>query len=626
MADNAKKMPQESHRAAAFVSRPSGTPAFLSLLADLAAPAFTEAPQLPLATLDSAPNRSRLLVQLLQNRGISGASAIDAFLDGDWRAAKGPLLNLDLAVARIRRAIAEAERIVVYGDFDCDGITSCALLTVALRSLGAHVEPYVPKRDDDGRGLNLEAVRELAGAGTRLVITTDCGTANVDEVEVARSLGMDVIVTDHHPAHGPIAPAYAVVNPQQEGDTSGEGDLAGVGVAFRLAQALLKERADVPARNGEETLEDALDALLDLVAIGTVADVVPLTAVNWALARAGLRRMATRPRPGVRALLAAARAYPAGLVARDISFALAPRLNACGRMGQPELAVRILVTDDDDEARVLALRVEALNQERQARTEGMLAEARKQAESQRASQAALIAVGDRWPLGIIGLVAGRLAEEYRRPAFVISRDADECRGSARGPEGVNLGELLAARPDFFKRFGGHARAAGFTLATDDLDRFLAYVRERFAALSEELRAADEAGANGPRTITVDCRLRLNRLTRDSNVYADIEALEPFGADFAEPVFLTPELRITSCRRSGPDGRTLRLSLSDGHGTMREAIWSRRGEFCDRLKASLSSLPLLDVAYTLRRYQTAFGEPVWRMHVETVAKHEIEGEK
>lgn len=613
MADNANKMPQAS-REIAFALETSKRLTFLS---ELAAPSLTEAPQLPLATLDSVPNRSRLLVQLLHNRGVSGADAIETFLNGNWRSPGPPLLHLDRAVDRIRRAIAAEEHIIVYGDFDCDGITSCALLTVALSTLGASVEPYVPKRDDDGRGLNLEALRALAETGARLVITTDCGTANIDEVAAARSLGMDVIVTDHHPPHGPLAAAYAVVNPQQDGDVSGERNLAGVGVAFRLAEALLTGEAGDARLVGEHTLE----ALLDLVAIGTVADIVPLTPDNWALARAGLRRMNARPRPGVRALLEAARVDPGNVVARDISFALAPRLNACGRMGQPELAVRILVTEDAEQARALAMRIETLNAERQALTDGILAEVREQTASQHATQAALIAVGDQWPLGIIGLVAGRLAEEYRRPVFVISCYMDECRGSARGPEGINLGELLAARPEFFKRFGGHARAAGFTLAMNDLDAFLAYVRERFTAPSSDLRAMDASDMNGARPVAVDCRLRLNRLTTRSDIYADIEALEPFGAGFAEPIFLTPDLRITNCRRSGPEGRTLRLSLSDGQHTVREAIWSRRGEFCDRLKGMLSSLSLVDVAYTLRKYRTPGGEPAWRMHVETVVAHE-----
>lgn len=599
-----------------MLDSPTLSPSLAGLLADLAAPLVQEAPQLPLPALDGVRGRSRLLVQLLHNRGISGPAAIDEFLAADWHSPGPLLLHLDRAVARIRRAIAQGEHIVVYGDFDCDGITSCALLAIAVRSLGGHVDTYVPKRDDDGRGLNPEAVRELAAASARLIITTDCGTANVEETELARSLGMDVIVTDHHPPHGSMAPAYAILNPRQEGDTSGEGDLAGAGVAFRLAHALLADAAD---ENDERVL-----ALLDLVAIGTIADVVPLTRVNWALARAGLQRIHAAPRPGVRALLEAARVDTGSASARDISFALAPRLNACGRMDHPDWAVQILMLEDYEEARELAQHIEALNLERQMLTDRVLTEARAQAEQQRADQAALIAVGDEWRLGIIGLVAGRLADEYRRPAFVISRGPRECRGSARGAGGINLGGLLAERPEFFKRFGGHAQAAGFTLATSDLDAFLAYVRERFAASSaaphgaSDTTVANGASANGPRTIAVDCRLRLNRLTTGSTVYADLAALEPFGAGFTEPVFLTPALRITSCWRSGPEGRTLRLALDDGHGTRHEAIWSRRGEFCDRLRTLLPSLPPVNAAYTLRPYHTASGETAWRLHVETIA--------
>lgn len=577
-----------------------------------------EAPQLPLATLDAMPGRSRLVVQLLHNRGIVGPAAVDAFLAADWHAPGPLLLHLERAVERIRRALVRGERIVVYGDFDCDGITSCALLAVALRTLGAHVDTYVPKRDDDGRGLNVEAVRELAASGARLIITTDSGTANVAETEFAQSLGVDVIVTDHHPPHGPVAPAYAVLNPRQEGDTSGEGDLAGAGVAFRLAQALLADTLDEQREQRE--------SLLELVAIGTIADVVPLTPVNWALVRAGLRRMNTAPRPGVRALLQAARMGAGNVVARDISFALAPRLNACGRMGQPDLAVRILMTDDEAEAQELAQAIETLNLERQVVTDRVMAEAREQAERQRAEQSALIAVGDGWPLGVIGLVAGRLAEEYRRPAFVLSRDGDEYRGSARGAAGVNLGELLAARPDFFKRFGGHAQAAGFTLAAENLAAFLAYLRERFGAPGAALPVASGVGqTDGHRVVRADCRLRLHRLAPGSTVYDDIAALEPFGAGFVEPIFLTPCLRIVSCRRSGPEGRTLRLTLQDDRGVKREAIWSRRGEYCDRLRTLLPSLPLVDVAYTPRRSSAMTDSPSWLMHLETLAPTQSAGD-
>jgi single-stranded-DNA-specific exonuclease len=582
-------------------------------LLEQAAVPYALAAELPLDQLDAVPGRSRLLVQLLHNRGVSGAAAVETFLAAGWQASAPPLLGLPEAVARIRRAVAERERIVVYGDFDCDGVTSCALLTLVLRALGADAEAYVPRRDDDGRGLNTEAVRELAGRGAALIVTTDCGMANVEEVECARALGVEVIVTDHHPPHGPVAPALAVVNPRREDDPSPEKDLAGVGVAFRVAEALLA---------GSGAPAGTLDQVLDLVAIGTVADVVPLTQTNRALARAGLRRLNAAPRPGVRALLEAARLEPGYVSSRDISFALAPRLNTCGRMGEPRLALDILLTEDRAEAQRLAQRIEALNMERQQLTDVIVAAAREQAsECLRTSgqPPVLVAQGRNWHLGVLGLVAGRLAEEYQRPVFVLSCGDFECRGSARGPLGVNLGEMLAARPDFFKRFGGHAQAAGFTIASGDREAFLSYIRAHFAeaARHQPLPPAGAGAAEGERRVRVDCRLPLARVRPGSDVYDDLELLEPFGAGFAEPTFLCPDVRILSCRRTGFERRTLRVML-EHKGVKREGVWSRHGDLCEQLQALPGPLPPVDVVFSLRKHHHAAGpDPSWLLHIETL---------
>lgn len=568
--------------------------------------------ELPTDALDGVPGRTRLLVQLLHNRGILGADAIATFLAGDWRARSPALLHLDRAIERIQRAIDSGERIVVFGDFDCDGITSCALLTIALRVFGANVTPYVPRRDDDGRGLNLDAVRELANGGAKLIITTDCGVANVAEVELARALDVDVIVTDHHPPHGPLAPAHAIINPQQDGDESGEGDLSGVGVAFRLAEVLL---AALP------TGEAVLPQLLALVAVGTIADVVPMSPSNWSLVRAGLHQINTAPQAGIRALLALARLQPSDVSARDISFAIAPRINACGRMGRPDLAMALMLAVDASEADELAREVETLNTQRQAITDTIVAEAHEQAATQIAAGANVVVTqGDRWPLGVLGLVAGRLSEEYRRPAFVISRDGLECRGSARSPVGVDLGLMLAARSELFTRFGGHARAAGFTIPTQTLTALLAYL-EQYFSVQVAVGAEIEGDGRGLPPVIVDCRLPLRRLEPGSTVYNDLETLEPFGPGFTEPVFLCPDARILGCRRSGVEGRTLRLRLAYG-GVTREFIWSRRGEICDTVRSALNGLPPVDVAFTLRKYhRSATGAADWLPHIETLAPAE-----
>ncbi|HLJ82271.1 MAG TPA: DHHA1 domain-containing protein, partial [Ktedonobacterales bacterium] len=416
-----------------------------------------------------------------------------------------------------------------------------------------------------------------------------------------------------HPPHGPLAPAYAIVNPQQDGDESGENDLSGVGVAFRLAEVLL-----AASQSGAALLPQ----LLELVAIGTIADVVPMSPSNWALVRAGLHQINEAPRAGIRALLAMARLRPGDVGARDISFALAPRINACGRMGRPDLAMALMLAVDAAEADELAREVETLNAQRQAITDEIVAKAREQAATQIAARANVVVTqGDRWPLGVLGLVAGRLAEEYRRPAFVISRDGLECRGSARSPVGVDLGAILAARSELFTRFGGHARAAGFTIPTQTLPPLLAYLEAHFAAQDATGAEIEDGDRQGLPPVVADCRLPLRRLIPGSTVYDDLETLEPFGPGFAEPVFLCPGARILGCRRSGVEGRTLRLRLAHG-GVTREFVWSRRGDICDMLRSTPNGLPPMDVAFTLRKYhRSASGSAEWLPHIETLAPAE-----
>ncbi|HST90037.1 MAG TPA: single-stranded-DNA-specific exonuclease RecJ [Ktedonobacterales bacterium] len=594
---------------------------------------FRIAGELPRHELNALDGLTPLQMQLLHNRGFRSAEAVRAHLDADWRAERPALPNLDPAVERIVRALREGEHIVVFGDYDCDGLTSCALLASFLRTAGANanVEPYVPTREDDGRGLNLTIVRELAERGVRLIVTTDCGTANVAEVELARELGMDVIVTDHHPPLGPVAPALAVLNPHLATDATQQRDLAGVGVAFRLAQTLAA-RLD---RDGlwppdSASARGLLASLLDLVAIGTIADVAPLTPENWMLARTGLKRLRDAPRPGLRALIESAGLRRDDVSARDVSFALAPRLNASGRLGQPMIAVQLLMSDDAAEAKGLAAQLEGLNVKRQRITETILAEARHQIASQiglapgvaptaeNGFSTVVIAVGKDWPLGVLGLVAGRLSEEFHRPAFVISRGEHESRGSARARHGARLGELLAARPEFFRRFGGHAQAAGFTLATTDLDAFLAYIRERLAAPLPKTSSSLDTGATSERMdgdaadtdtanadeIVVDCRLPLRRVVPE--VYDAVRELEPFGSGFAEPLFICRGVRVTRVWRSGVEGGNLRLALREDRGTgpacERVATWARQGQLHDTVRAALSTLPALDVVYSLSAYR------------------------
>ena len=607
----------------------------------LPARAWRLAPELPLADLDAAaPDVTRLQTQVLANRGVTGAAAVRAFLAADWHATPPAPLGLDAAVERLRWAHARGERVVVYGDFDADGLTSCAVMLLALRRCGIAAEYYVPSRTDEGRGLNDAAVRRLAEHSTTLIVTTDCGTANVAEVRLAASLGMDVIVTDHHPPQGEIAPAYAVVNPRRPGCPSREKNLAGVGVAFRVAEALLAEMIDATAA------DMALSSFLELVALGTIGDVAPLTSENWALTHAGLARLNTQPRAGLRALAEVIGLQVGTITERDISFALAPRLNAAGRMGDPMLALRLLVTDDPAEGANLARELQRHNEERQRATDAMMAEARAQVKEQcpdptAHDPAVIAAYGEGWPLGIIGLVAGRLAEEYRRPALVASVNGTECRGSIRGPEGTNLVETLAQRAEWFRHFGGHAQAAGFTIARADLQALIEHLRMAVestrglatppnvmsrpvardavieSALIPDELAADAADtelpnadvdaiaaplngpADGTPELLVDCRLPLRSVTPET--YGALRRIGPFGPGFPPPVFLAPRVRVARCWRSGPEGRNLRVALRDG-ASERVALWKGQGA----LQPLVRAIAFAEVVYTLDSFPRADG--------------------
>jgi single-stranded-DNA-specific exonuclease len=446
-------------------------------------------------------------------------------------------------------------------------------------------------------------VRALATEGASLIVTTDCGTVNVEEVALARSLGMDVVVTDHHPPHGPLADAYAIVNPRVDEDASFDIDLAGAGVAFRLAQALLgDERADV------------LTQLLDLVAIGTIGDVVPLVPQNWALAHAGLQQLNQAPRPGIRALLRLAGMTAGDVTERDIGYVIAPRLNAGPRMGDPLTALRLLLAEDDGEADRLAAELDRLNTSRQTQLEAILVEARAQAWGQisddRAGTASatdmLLVVGEGWPLGLTGLVAGRLSDEFGMPSFAVSRDGAEARGSGRAAEGVNLVAALAANGELLRRFGGHPRAAGFTVASADLEMLAGRLRMQLAeqrALQEQHGEAAHS-VDGGEALMVDCRLPLSRIKLDA--YGSLRSLAPFGPQFPEPHFVCRDAQILRCWRSGAGGRNLRLSLRDNSGT-HVALWTRHGDWSGTIQAELGRLPRFDVVYTLSAYRPPSGE-------------------
>lgn len=564
-----------------FPSSPTSLPDGMSVreyLSTRTAP-WRELPPLSREELAAVPDLTPLQAQLLYNRGYTTPEAMRAFLETDWRAG-APLPDLEKAVARLRLAIERGERIVVFGDFDVDGVTSCAVALLALRALGAKAEPYVPSRADDGRGPSHAAIDAICACGADLLLTTDCGVTNADELAYASSRGLEVIVTDHHSPQGPLAPALALVNPRLGLETSPDWELSGVGVAFRLAEALLASKQP-----------QTVAPLLDLVALGTLADVAWLSPVNWALARAGLARMNAHPRPGLLALARRAHLTPGEIGEREISFKLAPRLNAGSRMGEPALPLELLLAEDMSAASVLAARLDALNAQRQELTERVLAEARSQIIA--APDKLVVVSGEDWPVGLLGLVANRLLDTYGVTAVVVSRSGDTCRGSARGPDGVNLVEALGRKRDRLRYFGGHARAAGFTVAAGDLDAIIATLRSSIHPAEINTSATGASHAE----IVADCHLPLNRVTW--NYYEKIGALAPFGQGFPEPVFVARDVRLLRSWASGAEGRNLRLLLRDGERTL-NVLWAQHGWLAGALRAEPDLI--LDVVYTFDAFR------------------------
>lgn len=497
--------------------------------------------------LDSWPP---LLRQLLYNRGLRTRVQIDEFLEPDKAPLNDPYLlkDMDLAVDRIYRALRAEELIAVYGDFDADGLTAVALLYDILKSpfLQGRVTWYLPHRTREGYGLNVEAIKSLSERGATLLITVDCGIGADDQIRYATTLGMDVIVTDHHLISAGVPPALAVLNARQDGCSYPFKELSGVGMAYKLSEALLSRLWD-PAEARARLLP-----YLDVVALGAVADVAPLVGENRSLVAAGLRQIASGWRPGLKALLRSAGWQDRTIDTDCVSYVIAPRLNAAGRMGDASAALRLLLAETDEEAQQLAAVLEEANRSRQTATAVALTAARVEVSRGEIPQAIVIA-GD-YPAGILGLVAGKLAEEFLRPAFVVELGECESRGSGRGVPGFDVVQALASCSDLLVRFGGHSQAGGFSFHTENLDA----IRSRL-----ESSAAEQLGP-GPlrRELLIEGTLQLNEVVASLHRY--LVMLEPYGAGNSRPLFCSRNLRVRDSRTVG-NGH-LKLWLSDESGT------------------------------------------------------------
>jgi single-stranded-DNA-specific exonuclease len=484
------------------------------------------------------------------------------------------LPDLERALERLSAAITGGEDIAVFGDFDVDGVTAAALLAQALTELGARVITYIPNRFGEGYGLNVGAITTLRQRGASLLLAADCGTSSVGEVEHARRLGMDVIIMDHHAIPPELPPAVALVNAKllpEAGQESPLGELAAVGVTYKAMAALYQAlgRAWQPQR------------FLDLVAIGTVADLAPLVGENRYLVKEGLTAIARTERPGLRALIEVAGLRPEGVDSEAIAYALGPRLNAAGRLAHAELSLRLLLTQDDGEAAQAARQLNTLNLERQRQTEEALATATELLSAEDA-QAPLIFVGHPdISEGIVGLVASKLVDERYRPAIVYQRGESESRGSCRSIPEFDIAAALGRQAHLLVRHGGHARAAGFTVANANLPALKKALLEQAVG---ELAEAELSPA-----LAIDAELSLSRLRGEDIRW--LQRFQPHGQGNPEPTFLSRGVSVVEARLLGNNDQHLRLKLKDGPVTW-PAIAFDMGE------RAVEAGQRLDVVYSL----------------------------
>jgi single-stranded-DNA-specific exonuclease len=475
---------------------------------------------------------------LLARRGVLGVADLEAWFAEPLAGLHDPRLlpDADLVVERLTRARDRGEHLMVFGDFDADGLDGLAILVLALRRFGVDVEPYVPSRLEEGHGLSMAAVDAAVQGRSTLIVTVDTGTSSATEIAAAGARGIDVIVTDHHRVPAERPPAYALVNPHRDDSSYPDRRLAGSGVAFKVAQLILETVPGGPM---------AALALADLATIGTVADVAPIVGENRAIARLGLELIRTAPRPGIAALLERARIAPATADLESIAFAIAPRLNAAGRVGDAVEAARLLLAEDVESAARHATSLEAANVTRRDLMTTVVAEARAVLAGAPERPASI--VRGPWPVGIVGLVASRLAEDRARPAIVGAELGEVIRASCRSDGTVDLASALAECADLFTRHGGHAGAAGFELPADRWDAFV----ERFGAIAERHAPPD------PRAI-LHIDLALPAIDIDYQLHRDLAGLAPYGPGNPEPLLAVLGLTVTRVRVAGDDHTSLTL--------------------------------------------------------------------
>jgi single-stranded-DNA-specific exonuclease len=533
------------------------------------------------------------MVQVMFTRGLDGADLCADFLAGICRDADDPhlLKDVDKAVERLVRAQQMQQQVAVFTDYDADGVNSAAVLATGLRMIGIDPRVRLPNRFVDGYGLTPPIVAELAGAGAQVIITADCGSTAHAAADLARELGVDLIITDHHQCPTELPNAFALINPWRLDCGYPCDYLCGAGVAFKLVQAL----ADALLPRGRAEME----SLLDLVAVATVADIMPLLGENRRLVLAGLNIMNAFPRPGVRALIETSGLKPGDVDAAALGFRVAPRVNAAGRLDDPSIAYRLLMSDSYEEAFALAAQINVLNEERQGLTRVYEAQAHELVQQQfESGEYALVCGGEDWPGGIVGLVAGKLAQAYNRPTLVYRTYEGMASGSGRSIPGFNLLAALQTCDDVFDRYGGHQAAAGFSLPADRVDE----LTERFQLAVREMLPPERLEP----VLWIDGYLKPETICYD--FARSLERLAPFGAGFQYPTFAARDMRLTESRQLGNEGQHWRARFRAFESLPVEAIFFDHGQLANEFHVG----DLLDAAFRLKR--TRF-DGYWRLEME-----------
>lgn len=492
---------------------------------------------------------SPLLTEIAGRRGLTTRAELEAFFSPSLSQLSDPFLlpDMRLAVDLIKQAVNAHSLIAIFGDYDVDGVTSTAMLARALASLGARTNTYLPHRERDGYGLNLNAVEEMSAAGASLLIALDCGTSDETELDFAQSRGLSTIVVDHHRVGNVELPQTAFVSPRRAVSAYPFKDLAAVGVTYHLVRALV----------GDEKAQ----GFLPLAALGTVADVVPLVGDNRVFASVGLRNFAADAVVGLQKLAIDSGLDPAGITSRHCGFVLGPRVNAAGRMADPHIALQLLLTDNESEANRLAAELGWLNSERQRVVQNMLdaAEASAMADEEMASL--LMVKGEDWGVGLVGLVAGRLTERFNRPSVALSIGAERSRGSARSIEGFNIVEALAACEDILEEHGGHSQAAGLTIQTKNLVE----LEERLIEMTDKAFG----GTPPAPVLEIDAELHGRELNVDTARLVNM--FEPFGQGNPAPRFLVQSVMVRSPKLTR-NGKHVQFQVETASGNVARAIF------------------------------------------------------